>query len=300
MGIRIPHSNVPSNVADEAITKEIHDGLGRATTTASSLEAEQGSGNISKTQTKVTPSGLSSPRTSSEGGPGCHITIWDSPVQARPERLSNLPNEPTLEEENKLRHKRRRAVVDSSEDEEASLDKEDSPKQGRMIKEINEDENTNLVKSNKQGEAHETSRRRKESDDTESAANDKGKAIMQESEPLKKIKKKEMIHISLDEEIAQSIRNFVPTESEDQIVDSKAGEGSSKEGESLKRSAEEELGHEQQKKQLVEEEIVQQEDVVAKQVVKESSKKAGGRLKRKTSKAREDKDKRQKMQDDPE
>nr|GEW94027.1 hypothetical protein [Tanacetum cinerariifolium] len=66
MGIRIPQSNVPSSAADEAITKEMHDGLGRATTTVSSLEAEQGSGDISKTQTKATPSGPSSPRTSSE------------------------------------------------------------------------------------------------------------------------------------------------------------------------------------------------------------------------------------------
>nr|GEZ59160.1 hypothetical protein [Tanacetum cinerariifolium] len=49
MDIRIPQSNVPSNVVDEAITKEMHDGLGRATTTVSSLEAEHGSGNISKT-----------------------------------------------------------------------------------------------------------------------------------------------------------------------------------------------------------------------------------------------------------
>nr|GEU54154.1 hypothetical protein [Tanacetum cinerariifolium] len=96
----------------------------------------------------------------------------------------------------------------------------------------------------------------------------------------------------------KSIRNFVPMESEDQIADSKAREGSSKEGESLKRPVEEELGQEQQKKKQVEEEIVQQEDVVAKHVVKESSKKAGGRLKRKTSKAREDKNKRQKKQDD--
>nr|GEY93003.1 hypothetical protein [Tanacetum cinerariifolium] len=71
---------------------------------------------------------------------------------------------------------------------------------------------------------------------------------------------------------------FVPMESKGQAADSKAGEGSSKVGKSLKRSGEEELGHEQ----------------------KESSKKAKGRLKRKTSKAREDKDKRQKKQDDPE
>nr|GEX27653.1 hypothetical protein [Tanacetum cinerariifolium] len=63
---------------DEAITKEMHDRLGRATTTASSLAAEQGSGNISKTQTKATPSGPCSLRTSSEGDPRCHFTMRDS------------------------------------------------------------------------------------------------------------------------------------------------------------------------------------------------------------------------------
>nr|GEV11215.1 hypothetical protein [Tanacetum cinerariifolium] len=80
-------------------------------------------------------------------------------------------------------------------------------------------------------------------------------------------------------------------ESEGQVADSKVGEGKS-----LKRPAKEELGQEQED----EEEIVQQEDVVAKQAEKESSKKAGGKLKRKTSKAREDKDKRQMKSDDPE
>nr|GEY73974.1 hypothetical protein [Tanacetum cinerariifolium] len=43
----------------------------------------------------------------------------------------------------------------------------------------------------------------------------------------------------------ESIRRFVPMESEFQAADSKVGEGSSKECESLKRSAEEELGQEQ-------------------------------------------------------
>ncbi|GKA30802.1 hypothetical protein Tco_0717107 [Tanacetum coccineum] len=221
MGIRIPQSNVLSSVADEAITKEMHDGLGRATTTASSLEAEQGSGNIFKTQTKATPSRPSSPRTSSEGGPWCHITMGGSSVQARPERLSNLPNEPPLGEgntsrsregsmqllelmdictkqldkvttlenelsstkdvynkvlitltkrvkklERKLKLERRIAVVDSSKDEEASLHSEDSSKQGRMIEKIDEVENVNLIKSSKQGEAHETTGHRIESDDT--------------------------------------------------------------------------------------------------------------------------------------
>nr|GEU30885.1 hypothetical protein [Tanacetum cinerariifolium] len=214
-------SNVPSSVADEAITKEMHDGLGRATTTASSLEAEQGSGNISKTQTKATPSRPISLRTSSEGSLGCHVTIRDSHVQARPERLSNLPNEPPLGEvntprsregniqllelmdictklsdklEKKLKHKRRRAVIDSSKDEKESLGHENSPKHGRMIEEFDEDENVNLVQSTK----------------------DKGKAIMQESEPSKKIKEKEMIQISLNEEIAQ---RFYEEEQEQLLID---------------------------------------------------------------------------------
>nr|GEU55725.1 putative ribonuclease H-like domain-containing protein [Tanacetum cinerariifolium] len=149
IGIRIPQSNVPSSVADEAITKEMHDGLERATTTTSSLEAERGSGNISKTQTKATPSGLISPRTNSESGLGCHVTIRDSPVQARPERLSNLLNELPLREEVRetAQAKKRRAIIDSSKDEEASLDVEDSTKQGRMIEENDEDENVNLVKN---------------------------------------------------------------------------------------------------------------------------------------------------------
>nr|GFB07366.1 hypothetical protein [Tanacetum cinerariifolium] len=147
MGIRIPQSNVPSRVADEAITKEMHDRLGRATTTASSLAAEHGSGNISKTQTKATPSGLSSPRTSSEGGPGCHFTIGDSPIQARPKRLSNLPYEPPLGEEEQLKHKGRRAVIDSSDVAKPSLDAEDSPTQGMMIEELDKDKNVNLVQS---------------------------------------------------------------------------------------------------------------------------------------------------------
>nr|GEV60925.1 ribonuclease H-like domain, reverse transcriptase, RNA-dependent DNA polymerase [Tanacetum cinerariifolium] len=275
IGIRIPQSNVPSSAAYEAITKEMHDGLGRATTTAYSLAAEQGSGNISKTQTKATPSGPSSLRTSSKGDPGCHYTIVDSPIHARPKRLSNLPNKPPLKEgnisrsgegsiqllelmaictklsdkvthlkneltstkavynkglitltkrvrklEKKLKHKQRRVVIDSSSKEETSLDHKDSPKQGRMIEEIDKDKNVNLVKSSEKGEAHETTEHimdlstASQTDDDEtlvetllnikrSAAKDKGKAIMQESESPKKIKKKKMIQISLDEKIAQ-------------------------------------------------------------------------------------------------
>nr|GEX60120.1 putative ribonuclease H-like domain-containing protein [Tanacetum cinerariifolium] len=88
-----------------------------------------------------------------------YVAAASSCGQARPKRLSNLHNEPPLGEgkvtvlknelnstkdvykkalitltkrvkklKNKLKHKRRRAVVESSKDEEARLDKEDSPK----------------------------------------------------------------------------------------------------------------------------------------------------------------------------
>nr|GFC18138.1 hypothetical protein [Tanacetum cinerariifolium] len=58
----------------------------------------------------------------------------------------------------------------------------------------------------------------------------------------------------------ETIRKFIPIESEGQIADSKAGEESSKEGKSLKRPAKEELGQEQQqqKKQKVKEDLSQE------------------------------------------
>ncbi|GJX80558.1 hypothetical protein Tco_0328707, partial [Tanacetum coccineum] len=256
----------------------------------------------------------------------------------------------------------RSTVVDSSEDEEASLHNEDSSKQGRMIKDIDEDENVNLVKSNKQGEAHDRARHRKESDDTKvvdfsidspqndddevtlaetlvnikmSATKDKGKAIMQEFEPLKKLKRKEMIQIGHDEELAQKlhaeelVKDTTRQEQESdpamlryhavQNISFSIAEVRKNMGIYLKNQG----GYKQSHfKGMSYEDIrpifervwdqnpafvpkdseieKEQDDVVSKQVVKESSRKAKGRLKRKTSKARKDKDKRQKNQDDPE
>nr|GFB80650.1 hypothetical protein [Tanacetum cinerariifolium] len=67
---RVPQPSGPTdNVANEAVHKELGDSLVRATTTASSLEAEQDSGNITKTQSKATPIEPSSQGTDSGGGP---------------------------------------------------------------------------------------------------------------------------------------------------------------------------------------------------------------------------------------
>nr|GEV90485.1 putative reverse transcriptase domain-containing protein [Tanacetum cinerariifolium] len=253
IGHRIPQSNVPSSVVDKAITKEMHDGLGRATTTAFSLEAEQGSGNISKTQTKATPSGPSSLRTSSEGGPGC---------------------------------------------------------QERMIEEIDEDENINLVKSKfidkiKKMLAAKRVEEKRNKPPTQAQQRTYMSNYIKNTGgyKLKQLKQYSFEEIKmLFDNTMESIRKFVPMESEGQKADSKAGEGSLKEHKSHKRPAEDEKEKKKdvESSKQIEEEIVQQEDVIAKHLLKESSKKAEGRLKRKTSKARKDKDKRQKKQDDPE
>nr|GEY01835.1 putative ribonuclease H-like domain-containing protein [Tanacetum cinerariifolium] len=316
----------------------MHDGLGRAITTASSLGAEQGNGNITKTQTKATPSGPSSPRTSSMGGPGCHFTMGDSPVQAWPERLSNLPNESPLGEdkvthlenelistksiynkalitltkrvkklEKKLKHKRRRAVIDSLEEEAANLDHEDSPKQGRRIEEINKDENkikkkemmqislveeitqrfyeeeqAQILRDEEMLEKERESLSIKERSRLLAEFIDKRKKMLaakkadeKQNKPptqaqqrtymsnylkniggytLKQLKQYSFKEIKmLFDNTMENIRRFVPMESEGQeAAHFKGGEGSSKEGESLKRSAKEELGQEQSlKKRLL-------------------------------------------------
>ncbi|GJS02389.1 hypothetical protein Tco_0318897 [Tanacetum coccineum] len=73
---QVPQSSDPiKNVTDEAVHKELGDSLVRAATTASSLEAEQDSGNINKTQSKATPNESGSQRTNSGGGPWCQETM---------------------------------------------------------------------------------------------------------------------------------------------------------------------------------------------------------------------------------
>ncbi|GJV50167.1 hypothetical protein Tco_1440379 [Tanacetum coccineum] len=67
---QVPQPSDPiGSVADEVVHKELGDSLVRAATTASSLEAEQDSGNIDKTQSKATPNESSSLGTTSGGDP---------------------------------------------------------------------------------------------------------------------------------------------------------------------------------------------------------------------------------------
>ncbi|GJS49649.1 hypothetical protein Tco_0599770 [Tanacetum coccineum] len=131
---QVPQSSDPSeNVADEVVHKELGDSLLRAATTTSSLEAEQDSGNITKTRSKATPNESSSLGTTSGDGPMCQETMGDTIAQTRFENVSKHSNDSLLI----------RARVESSRDEEDLG--EDASKQGRRINAIDADEDITLV-----------------------------------------------------------------------------------------------------------------------------------------------------------
>ncbi|GJY86878.1 hypothetical protein Tco_0500904 [Tanacetum coccineum] len=101
---QVPQPSDPSdNLADEAVHKELDDSLVRVATTASSLEAEQDNGNITKTRSKATPNESSSLGTTSGGGPRCQETIGDTIAQTRFENVSKLSNDSLLARGNTLR-----------------------------------------------------------------------------------------------------------------------------------------------------------------------------------------------------
>ncbi|GJW89965.1 hypothetical protein Tco_0167518 [Tanacetum coccineum] len=147
----IPQSSVPSgDVVDEAVNEEMDDSLERATTTATGLDAEQDRGNIAKTQSKATPNEPSSIGASLCGGPRRQDTVEDTIAQTRVIDLDNTKTAQAheiislkkrvkkLERKKKSRtHGLKRLYkvglsrrVESSK--EASLDKEDASKQGRI------------------------------------------------------------------------------------------------------------------------------------------------------------------------
>nr|GEU67499.1 hypothetical protein [Tanacetum cinerariifolium] len=137
-------SGSTKNVADEDAYKKLDDRLVRAATTASSLEAEQDSGNIDKTQSKATPNEAGSPGTTSGGGLKCQEAMWDTISQTRVLDLEKTKTTQALEitslkiRVKKLEKKQRSRIhklkrlykvgltarVDSSEDEQSLDDAE--------------------------------------------------------------------------------------------------------------------------------------------------------------------------------
>nr|GEV71388.1 hypothetical protein [Tanacetum cinerariifolium] len=106
----LPQTSVPTSVADEFVNEEMDDSLESAATTATSLDANQDTGNILKTQSKATPNDLGSQGTSSGA--------------KKPYGMLLL----------------RLARVESSEDE--GLGEEDASKQGRIA---DTDENKDIT-----------------------------------------------------------------------------------------------------------------------------------------------------------
>ncbi|GJV14900.1 hypothetical protein Tco_1360223 [Tanacetum coccineum] len=101
---KIPQSSVPMvNVADKDVYKEREDRMERTATTASSLEAEQDSGNINRTQSIATLNEPSPQGTGSGSGPRCQDTILgDAEAQTRFETASKQSNDPPLSRVNTL------------------------------------------------------------------------------------------------------------------------------------------------------------------------------------------------------
>nr|GEW54551.1 retrovirus-related Pol polyprotein from transposon TNT 1-94 [Tanacetum cinerariifolium] len=203
------------------------DSVERAITTDASLVAAQDSDSINKTQTTTMPN-IDIPQGMDTGGSLRRQEIMGgTPAQTRVTTLENELSSTkvvyhkaliTLTKrvkklETQLKQKRSRTVIHSLDEEEPSFDVEDSLKHGRMIGEIDKDENINLV--SEQAEVHETAEPLKDDDDVtfaetllnikRSTTKDKGKGIMQETELPRKIKKREMIQLSLDEELAQKL-----------------------------------------------------------------------------------------------
>ncbi|GKE34522.1 hypothetical protein Tco_1453844, partial [Tanacetum coccineum] len=79
----------PTNLdADEAIHKESGDSVERAATTAATLDAEQDSGNINRTQSTAIPNVPFPQGIGSGGSPRCQEAIGDTIAQTRSERVS--------------------------------------------------------------------------------------------------------------------------------------------------------------------------------------------------------------------
>ncbi|GJU25333.1 hypothetical protein Tco_1163954 [Tanacetum coccineum] len=80
----------------KAVYEEMNDSLERAATTATCLDAEQDSGNINKTQSKVTPNEPSSLGTSLGGGPRSQETMGNTIARTRFKNVSKTSNDSLL------------------------------------------------------------------------------------------------------------------------------------------------------------------------------------------------------------
>ncbi|GJX27449.1 hypothetical protein Tco_0233745 [Tanacetum coccineum] len=171
------------NVADEAVNEEMNDSLVKAATTASSLEAEQDSGDIIKTQSKATPNELFSKQLQQR------VLDLETTKTTQANEIKSLKR--------RVKKLERRNKVKSPDKED--LGEADASKQGR-IADIDADAGLPW----KLGKSTTTT--------TTISQNDKGKSIMVE-EPAK-MKKKDQI--SFDEQVAQRLQAQMQAELEEE------------------------------------------------------------------------------------
>ncbi|GKC00485.1 hypothetical protein Tco_0986621 [Tanacetum coccineum] len=149
--IQVPQRSGPTDiVADKVVHKELGDSLVNAATTASSLEAQQDSGNITKTRSKATPNESSFLGTTSSGGP--RVLDLEKTKTSQQNEIASLKRKVKKLELKKWSrtHGLKRlykfglsARVESFKDEEDLG--EDAFKQGRRINAIDADEDITLV-----------------------------------------------------------------------------------------------------------------------------------------------------------
>ncbi|GKE38529.1 hypothetical protein Tco_1461934 [Tanacetum coccineum] len=143
---KIPQYSEPTNLdADKAVHEDREDSVERAATTATSLDAEQDSGNINRTQSMVIPNVPFPQEISSGGSPRFQEAIGDTIAQTRVLDLENVKDAQALEikklkkrvkkleRKNKSRttQPKRRVYKPRVKSSEESLGEKDASKQGR-------------------------------------------------------------------------------------------------------------------------------------------------------------------------
>ncbi|GJX05736.1 putative ribonuclease H-like domain-containing protein [Tanacetum coccineum] len=203
---QVPQPSGPTEiVTDEAVHKELGDSLVRAAITASSLEAEKDSGNITKTRSNATPNESSSLGTILGGGPRV-LDLGKTKTTQQNEIASSKRRVKKLEQKKRLRTHglKRLHKVGMSRRVESSGDEkdlgEDASKQERRINSIDADKdvtlNKKLLMKNMMLATPTTTISSQQSQG-------RGKGIMIE-EPVKP--KKKDVQIMLDEEAAKILQ----------------------------------------------------------------------------------------------
>nr|GEZ16354.1 hypothetical protein [Tanacetum cinerariifolium] len=234
----LPQTSIPQNLrADKVVNQAGGDRVERAITTDASLEAAQDSDNMIKTRATAMPNVDIPQETDTEGhtsrsGEGRleeNIKLMD--IVPTPHDSPLTGGYTPGSDEGRITQAELMETYTTLSNRVTQLKNELSTTKvfynkafitltniGRIIEEMDKDKNINLF--SEQGEVQETTEHSRDDDDKtlaetllnikRSSAKDKGKGIMQEIELPKKLKKKEMIQLSLNEEQLDQRKENLP------------------------------------------------------------------------------------------